>query len=309
MPRRLLVLALAILLAGAAFAQDERVALVTSLQGKGTVVRPHATVGLHNVMLLFPGDVVRLEAKARMTMALFRGGQRITAVGPCRLQLDAGGARLVEGKTPLARDAARLSPSLTPGGQNVTRIAGAIAYAKMPPEEGAPQSTTARIWSGTPTLTWTGGQAPFTVRVSGPQGQVWEAQSSGRSLAWAGPRLAEDVTYYFEVLPAGSEMGAYGEFRIVSAAFRQKAAEAEKSARAAAKANPRDTTPWVLLMALYNENDMLDDAIRVGREATKVQPKDGGLRLALSKLLDLAGRAEEAQAEGEAARKLGASDF
>lgn len=285
-------------------AQEHHAALVTSFSGSGTYTRDQYVQPLHSVMILEPNDIVELKAGAVAHFSFLKDGHITVAKGPVKLQVEKAGAKLLSGTPPEKRR--RDGRTIVPAGANLERMAGQLLFSKYPPKEGSPLCDFDHLWTINPVLSWTSGTPPFKITVFDPEGKaVWSATTNARSLPYAGPALTPDQNYTAEVSSKAPEQNDTAEFlseplmssanfRIVSKATLDKISATERWVDDALMKRPDDLTPLVVLMALYNENEMLEEAIVVARKGVKIRPNDPGINFALANLLGIVERHEEA---------------
>ena len=295
----LLLILLACALPGWAEVPASPTAMVTDLVGRAADKQGRP---LRIQALLRTGDQVRLEAGGRMRLVFMQGaaaGRLECLSGPCLVEVGPAGARLLQGKAGAVQvERQPLKPAMVPGG-DLSRMAGLVTRNPI-------KLTMRRAMEGAPRFSWACFlPGLFTVSVLDGDRVVWSTKTEKMDLAYAGPALREDYTYSVRVELAeedgpevGSETGQQARFRIVSREVRQRLAEAEIQARKMAKAEPGDPTPAVLMMALYLDNLMLEEATPWAREAARLRPEEPGLRDTLLELEDYA-RLRAGQAEVE----------
>jgi hypothetical protein len=298
--RILLLIFMIVTVGHPAFAQD-RSALVTSFSGAGSYTRWGDVKPLHSVLILEPDDVVELKSGATAHLSFFKGGHVAIAKGPTKLKMTSEGSMLLSGTQPQRKN--RDGSTIVPAGANLERMAGTLLFSKGLPEKGSPICGFARTWTSNPVIRWSDGTPPFQITVFDQMGEtVWSATTDSRSLPYAGPELTPDKDYTAQI--QSRELTNSGNFRLLSKETQDKISITKQWAEDLLAKEPNDPTPLVLLMTLYNENEMLDEAIALAQKGTNLFPNDAGIHIALANLLDYVDRYEEAREPRRRAEEL-----
>ncbi len=296
----LMVLAAAMVL-GAAPA-PRPVAMVTDLVGRATDASGPSELLIQS--RLRPGDRLRLAAGSWARVVFLQGaagGRLERLTGPCTVEVGAAGMRLLSGAaTALVVERQPVRAALVPG-SNLGRMAGSVVRGSgnmiastMRPavEQGPPRFTFETLFQG-----------PYTISVWDGDRELWSQQTEGTALDYGGPALNQDHTYVWTVRVA-DELQMRASFRLLSPQASQRLAEADALAREGLAAAPDDPTPAVLMLTLYKEALLLEEAASWAAELARLRPDDPGLHDTLSDLLYSLGRYEEARAEADRAAEL-----
>lgn len=282
--RALAWILLGLLLAGAASPSDA-VALVTDVSGPARVTRGKVEFAAMLGQSLREGDLVDVKDGSTVKLILMRGpaaGRQEALKGPCAARLGSSGAVLVRGPAS-ARSVLQKETSapLVPRG-GIERMAGRTLRSELRPR---------MDWAspGTPRWRWAEDvRGPFLLTVWEGDRLVWEERTDGHELVYRGPKLREDVTYRWEF--SRDDPWATPFFAPMRVPSRASRATVEAARRACEAMDPDDPARHVLLLDLYLEHMLLEEAADEAREALRLRPGDPNLEHTLTEILYLLGR-------------------
>lgn len=255
------------------------------------------------LLSLRPGDQIRATQNAAAVL-LFTGGQGTVTVSaansPYTLQPPG-----VTSSSPIRDLVASLGRLLMGQKKELVQVPLATRRAEGRPLLLAPRDGTLL---GPPTFEWAGSDwLPYTVRVSGPEGALWEQSNLPRApLTYpaSAPRLRPGVSYRWELEARGFSV-EQGQFRILL--------EAEAAAVRAALAllpltlpgYPRNTV--VLMRAAYLfEQGLFTEARAELQTALAADPDEPSLHVMLGRVYERTGLPELALGEFDEAQFLSA---
>ena len=282
--RRVVLLLLLLMLPSAA--KSERTAMVTDLIGS-VRLDGHA---VKTLQVLPAGAELEVAPNARISLIFFQDSHLETLTGPCRLQVLDGEGRLVSGEPAQKSVRASTAMRLPSRGQQPETMGGTVQRSNGSPQLARPQ--------GNPLVfAWSGSDHPWVVVVS-PRDradeQVWRSPPAEGSVRYAGPELDCDRVYTFELqIPEGGSdepQPPLRRFMVLSPESLEQVRAAETELAAAA---PDDFSARALMMEVYAERWMLEEAVEAGRAALTLRPRDEGLKEALIRLFKELNRPEE----------------
>ena len=281
--RVLLLLAL-LVLPGAA--KGERVAMVTDLIGS---VRRDGQL-VKTLQVLPAGAVLDVAPSARISLIFFQDSHMETLTGPCRIQMLDGEGRLVSGEPAQKSVRASTAMRLPSRGQQPETMGGTVQRSNGYPKLKRPQGNP-------PEFVWTDGDHPWVVIVTPrgqPSEQLWRSPPADGKVRYAGPELDLDRVYTFELqVPGTSSDEPQPPLRRFMLMSPESLAQVQAAESELAEAAPDDASARTLMMEVYAEHWMLEEALEAGRAALALRPQDAGLRDAVTRLLKELNRADE----------------
>ncbi|MEW6282369.1 MAG: hypothetical protein AB1758_27425 [Candidatus Eremiobacterota bacterium] len=296
MSRLLLVGFCCVLAAGLARGESAPAALVTDLGGRVQLVEGSREVPVVLVQSLPAEARIRVAEGGWLELAMYQDARTVRARGPLDLRVAASGPVKLSGQGSLQVSPPRQSGLLDDGARSLSDLGG---YIDRP---GGYFSLTTHLQpSAPPTLSWeTMVGPPFDVRLlrTDEEGvelqELWRTRTEQASVVYAGPPLALDTTYTWEVLHR-EEADVWSErasFRILSEASRASVQRARQEAAALSRANPDSPAAHLLLAGVLVRHHLLQAALEEVLEAARQRPGDPGIRellTALSRKVEAAG--------------------
>lgn len=276
------ILALLLLLALPAAADDDPAALLVWLQGPARSLQLPATGGtlqqatstrLLGLEPLPPGAFVQLAPNASARLVYYGDGHEEQLTGPCVIRVGRDGGHLVKGNaiTVVESDVGEL---LRPPDMEVERTQALPGTDLALGESG-----------GNPIFTWaTQARPPYVLSVWQGQRRIWSAELSGTSVPYTGPALTRDTPYTAQ-LTSGSTVLATDRFELFSPPV----------AAALAVTPPTDPAGLALLSLVYDQRGESAQAVQLAQKALDQQQNVGFMRR-LSGMLGEMGDEARAQA-------------
>lgn len=280
--RVLLLVCLLLLPVGAG---TERTAMITDLVGTARL----AGQPVKTLQVLSNGAEVEVSAKARISLIFFGDSHMETLTGPCRFQIAPKETRLLAGEPGQRLTLPPTAMRLPSRGERAETMGGTVQRSEKS------RLTMPRTLTAPPVFTWEGFPEPMTVWLTRP-GQatevLWKSEPSSGGVVYTGPPLLEDVVYVWELRPVEPDFSEapWKRFVLLSQASQEliRAAEAELG-----RAPEDDVVARVLMMQVYADHLMLEEALGAARSALALRPDDAGLKAGLNRLLRELGHPEE----------------
>ena len=276
-------------LVGAASAQDA-VAVITELKfNRGDIqlrVSSSAAPAKPAVLQsLYAGNVVQ-TTKDAVAVIFFTDGSRMVTVDEKNPSFE---VRASSAKDSAAGARVKEVANLLVGKKKPpTYVALSVRGKAQPPTLLSPRNS--KILSDSPTFHWMGmDQQPGTVKVFGPQGEIWSAQNINLTkIAYpaTAPRLQADVEYGWSIEKKGVA-ASKTTFKLLGAAEAQ--AIKERLAELSAMRGASKTTLAVLKANLLMSKELFHDAREILTEAIAADTDEPTLHFVLGELYDKIG--------------------
>ena len=234
---------------------------------------------------LYAGNVV-LTTKDAVAVIFFTDGSRMVTVDEKNPSFE---VRVSTAKGSVAGSGIKEVASLLVGKKKPpTYVALSVRGKAQPPTLLSPRNS--KILSDSPTFHWMGmDQQPGTVKVFGPQGEIWSAQNINLTkIAYpaTAPRLQADVEYGWSIEKKG--VGASKTtFKLLGGLEAQ--AVKERLAELGAMAGASKTTLAVLKANLLMSKELFHDAREILTEAIGADSDEPTLHFVLGELYDKTG--------------------
>ena len=234
---------------------------------------------------LYAGNVV-LTTKDAVAVIFFTDGSRMVTVDEKNPSFE---VRVSTAKGSVAGSGIKEVASLLVGKKKPpTYVALSVRGKAQPPTLLSPRNS--KILSDSPTFHWMGmDQQPGTVKVFGPQGEIWSAQNINLTkLAYpaTAPHLQADVEYGWSIEKKG--VGASKTTFKLLAGLEAQAVK-ERLADLGAMAGASKTTLAVLKANLLMSKELFHDAREILTEAIGADSDEPTLHFVLGELYDKTG--------------------
>ena len=242
-------------------------AMITHVQGSAIVVVGGKRISAQAMATLAPQTLIELRGGATMTAVFFASDSIEEYTGPALIGIGKNRGQVFHGD-PSARKVSATNSDLV-------RSIDPHALTEMP---GNGNLSVARSESAT-TLSWNTDLAgPYHVTVvkpaqnNIPRTVVWSSETAAKSLAYAGPKLDADLSYFVTV-KAGSTLIADSLFRVHDGKV-QGLSAARAEADKMSQVKPKDATPHVLMSTAYGQHGMHDKSVDSMQYAINAQPDE-----------------------------------
>lgn len=271
-------------------------AMVTDVIGRPVLVEAG---NLRLLQRLEAGAQVRLGSGERLRLIYPSSGRRELLTGPATFAVAVAGARRMAGAGRVQVERERGSSVSTRFLQG-ERIAGLVLRGDI-----TPQMAPAVEGRTRPSFSWKSLKpGPFRVTVHGAKGAVWSIETPQKQVAYAGPPLDQDRTYFWEVCPVGEpRSGTRFPFRLVGPETRRQFEEAQREARQMQERDRRDPTGPLLVMIAAENLTLLREALEAGAEALQLR-EDPALHRELARILRVLGDSAGARQHEDRAKAM-----
>ena len=228
------------------------------------------------------GAVVDVAKGAKSSLSFVKGGRVVQLQGPCRAKVTPDGVKALEGQSRIeVTNVARIEGSQMPRSVNFDQMGGLVRV----DEKTAPHTTSESVArNGEPLITWNfaGASEAFAVTVLDAETEDevlrLELEPEARSAQLSGLEAGREYTVLLATRTSDNAYESEHPLRVLSSNEQELLEQWEE------KAKTEEFAAQVLLLSLYLEKELWNDALTLSRKLREERPTDPNL-LFLEELL------------------------